>query len=285
MKILAIIVTYNGMRWVDRCLGSVYASQTPMDAFVADNGSSDGTAGYVEEHFPEAVLVRNASNLGFAEGNNQGFRYALEHGYDYVYLLNQDAWIDPETAGELVRVHEARPEFGILSPYQYQADGRTYNPVFEKEVMASRREVPGMPGLSSVPFVMAAHWFMPADTLRRVGLFAELFPIYGNDDDYCHRVLYRGLKLGVVGTVRGIHDKQYGPVSVEQKVYRNYYMGSLVALADPRRPWCLSALYVIALTFVKTLRYRSLVPFRYLVRIFGSDDMRAVRKLRREALV
>ena len=125
MKILAIIVTYDGMRWIDRCLGSVYASQVPMDAFVADNDSSDGTAGYVAELFPQAVLVRNASNLGFAEGNNQGFRYALEQGYDYVYLLNQDAWVDPDTVGELVRMHEAHPEFGILSPYQYRADGIT----------------------------------------------------------------------------------------------------------------------------------------------------------------
>ena len=283
MKILAIIVTYNGMRWIDRCLGSVYASECPLDAFVADNDSSDGTAGYVEEHFPKAVLVRNASNLGFADGNNQGFRYALEHGYDYVYLLNQDAWLDPDTVAELVRVHVAHPEFGILSPNQFQADGKTFNPVFEKEVIPSRREVAGMPELSSVPFIMAAHWFMPTDTLRKVGLFAELFPIYGNDDDYCHRVLYHGLKLGVVATARGIHDKQYGPVSVEQKVYRNYYMGSLVSLADPRRPWCLSAVYVIALTLVKMLRYQSFLPLRYFVRIFGKEDRRAVRKLRRQA--
>lgn len=140
-----------------------------------------------------------------------------------------------------------------------------------------------MPGLSSVPFVMAAHWFMPTDTLRKVGLFAELFPIYGNDDDYCHRVLYHNLKLGVVGTVRGIHDKQYGPVSVEQKVYRNYYMGSLVALADPRRPWCLSAVYVVALTLVKMLRYRSFLPLRYFVRILGKKDSREVRELRKQA--
>ena len=105
-KILVIIVTYNGMKWIDRCLGSVYASGMPADVIVIDNGSSDGTPEYVGKQFPEAVLISTGENHGFGKANNIGFSYALEKGYDYVYLLNQDAWIFPDTFSRLVDAME-----------------------------------------------------------------------------------------------------------------------------------------------------------------------------------
>ena len=281
-RTLVIIVTWNGMRWVDRCLGSVFASEVPADAYVVDNASSDGTADYIAKRYPNAVLVRNPENLGFAEANNMGFRYALEHGYDYVYLLNQDAWIAPDTLGTLINVLSAHHEFGILSPEQMTADGVSYNPVFEREVIPSERLVDSGCGLCEVPFIMAAHWILPVETLRKAGIFADLFPIYGNDDEYCNRVLYYGLKLGVVRGVKVIHDKQYSPQTLEQKVYRNYYMGRLVALVDVRKPLAWQMAYVVAHTLVKTVRYFSLRPFSYFWKILGKHDMRAVRSLRKE---
>ena len=118
MKILVIVVTYNGLKWLDRCLGSVRASEVPADLYVWDNDSTDGSADWVQGHFPEAKLVRSADNLGFAEANNMGLRHALDKGYDYVYLLNQDAWIEPSTLGTLVAASEAHPDYAVLSPLQ-----------------------------------------------------------------------------------------------------------------------------------------------------------------------
>ena len=80
MKILVVVVTYNGRQWLDRCLGSVCASEVPADLYVWDNDSVDGSADFVTAHYPEAKLTRSADNLGFAEPNNMGMRYALEKG-------------------------------------------------------------------------------------------------------------------------------------------------------------------------------------------------------------
>ena len=66
MKILVIVVTFNGLKWLERCLGSVRASETPADLYVWDNDSTDGSADWVQGHFPEAKLLRSADNLGFA---------------------------------------------------------------------------------------------------------------------------------------------------------------------------------------------------------------------------
>ena len=124
MKILVIVVTYNGLKWLDRCLSSVRASELPADLYVWDNDSTDGSADFVQGHFPEAKLIRSAENLGFAEANNKGMQYALNKGYDYVYLLNQDAWIESSTLGTLVAAHQAHPDYGVLSPLQ-MTDGFT----------------------------------------------------------------------------------------------------------------------------------------------------------------
>ena len=104
--ILTIVVTFNGMKWIGRCLGSVRASAVPSDIMVVDNGSDDGTPERVQENFPEAILTRNRENLGFGAANNLGIRFALDHDYRYVYLLNQDAWVFPETFGTLLRAFD-----------------------------------------------------------------------------------------------------------------------------------------------------------------------------------
>ena len=107
--ILIVIVTYNAMRWIDKCLSSVNCSNVQSDIFVVDNCSTDGTPDYIAQHYPDAILIRSPKNLMFGKGNNVGLRYALENGYDYVYLLNQDAWLMPDTLGKLVETHCAHP--------------------------------------------------------------------------------------------------------------------------------------------------------------------------------
>ena len=114
-RVLVIVVTYNGMQWLGRCLGSVCQD---ADLYVWDNDSTDGSADFVEAEYPQAKLVRSADNLGFSIPNNKGMQYALDKGYDYVYLLNQDAWLEPGALEKMVAVADAHPEYGLLSPMQ-----------------------------------------------------------------------------------------------------------------------------------------------------------------------
>lgn len=255
MKILAIIVTFNGMRWVDTCLGSLRSSSLALDAFVLDNGSTDGTPDYIRTHFPEVHLVESAENLGFARGNNAGLRYALEQGYDFVYLLNQDAWILPDTLGKLVRAAEETPRAGVVSPVQKAADGRL-------DVQFSKR-VPRGEGVVEVPFVMAAHWLITRQCLETVGLFAPIFPFYGEDDNFCGRARYHGFKVLVCMDAEAVHDRAGREETLEKIIWRNYRMASLVKLCDLSRPLALQRACVLLYTVVKSCRYRSSLPWEH----------------------
>lgn len=272
-RVLVIVVTYNGMRWLERCLGSV---PPWADVYVFDNDSTDGSAAFVASRFPSAKLVRSADNLGFSKPNNLGFEYAAAHGYDYVYLLNQDAWLEEGSLEKLVAAAQAHPEYGVLSPLQMTDGFKSLDFQFGKLYRSALKQESE---ICEVPRVMAAHWLVPVSVIGAVGPFEEaLFPLYGQDDEWCCRLHFLGLKVGVVPSARAVHDRALRKEPLERKVHRNYYTGSLVRLCNPSRPVFLTFLFVILFTFVKALKYRSLLPFKYLRQL--RKDLPRVQALR-----
>ena len=269
MRILVVMVTYNGARWLETSLRALRDCGMPVDLYVYDNASADGSADAVAALWPEAVIVRGTENIGFAAANNAGFRYALGHGYDAVYLLNQDAWPLPGAMAILAGALERHPDYALLSPMQLQrTDSSTslgmtesLDPQFEKNVWRKAGEE--RDGIREVPRVMAAHWMVRCEALRKVGLFSEMLPIYGQDDNWCDRAQYHGLRIGIVPEAKAIHDRAQRKEPKERIIYRNYYMGSLVRLLDIRRPGWERRLFVLLFTLVKTVKYFSLKPLRY----------------------
>ena len=263
MKLLVVVVTYNGLKWLDKCLGSISGA----DIYVVDNASSDGSADWVAEHYPQAVLVRNSENAGFAAANNLGMQYALDKGYDFVYLLNQDAWVLPGTFEALLTAFQAHPDYGILSPMQMRGDGEAMDYQFSKLYFKSAKDG----DIRRVPRVMAAHWMIRCSALRLTGLFSERFPLYGQDDNLCHRMRHEGFQIGIVPGAMAIHDRAQRCEDKAKLIYRNYYMGSLVRLHNPNVPRWLAWAYIIPFTLVKAVKYRSLEPFRYFRKLCGNS--------------
>jgi len=71
-NIYVIIVTYNAMRWAERCFTSLRQSSVPVTCIVIDNGSTDGTQEYIKAHFPEVDFIQSPDNAGFGKANNIG---------------------------------------------------------------------------------------------------------------------------------------------------------------------------------------------------------------------
>ena len=256
-RVLVVIVVYNGMHWLERCLDSVRSSTVPADLFIVDNGSSDGSASFVESHCPEARLVRSEDNLGFAKANNLGFKYALENGYDFVYLLNQDAWLLPDTLEKLLDA-SGKDGWGILSPLQMRPDLSTPDKRFRRHYHG-----PLTPENEIVPvrFVMAAHWLVPTDCLRRTGFFSPAFRHYGEDNNYCDRVRYHGFKIGVVPSAIAVHDRQERKRTKEQRIYLNCQY-SKVRLSDPGASFAFQSVWQPLRLAVMAVRWLSWLPIK-----------------------
>lgn len=271
MKILVIIVTYNGMKWIERCFGSV----KDYDVFVVDNGSTDGTQEYIRTHFPKIIFYQSESNLGFGKANNIGMRYAIEKGYDYVYLMNQDAWVTSETIDSLIKTNIAHPEYGILSPMQMKKDMRQLDSIFGRKACSwetNSRLIEDMFNNSvgdvyQVAFVMAAHWLISIECLRKVGLFSPTFPHYGEDDNYIDRAKFHGFNTGIVCKAKAVHDRSdLYQWSAKKQMYIYNYIKPIKKLSDINadgNPW--PVILKNAITY--PMLYRSLKPIGYLFRI------------------
>ncbi len=214
-EILVIIVTFNGMRWIDRCIDSVRKSNIPADLLVIDNGSTDGSVERLQKKSVE--VISNSSNMGFGAANNIGLKRALEEGYSYVYLLNQDAWLEPDTLGLLLDGFK-NEGYGILSPVQYDGGGKKMDKQFAKRCKRYLNKDKDA-AVVEVPFVMAAHWMISRSCFMQAGGFSPAFTMYGEDDNYIDRARWFGFKAGIVRAAKAVHDRADRPDSPERRMF------------------------------------------------------------------
>lgn len=225
-RVLTVIVSYNFEPWIERCLSSIRDSDYPSDLVVIDNASTDRTVSIIAERYRWIRLVRSRKNLGFGQANNIGMRMALEENYDYVFLVNQDAWIEPNTVGTLVGLAEKYPDYGVLSPVHLDGKGEHLDGSFAKYVGGASAVSLKKSDIVGVAFVNAAFWFIPVSALKKVGGFSPLFFHYGEDVDYIHRMRFYGYRVGYTPLTSGGHDRQNRPITrqTQMKLDRVYYL-------------------------------------------------------------
>lgn len=236
MKVLVIIISYNFEHWITRCLGSLRLSEHPVETVVIDNASQDQTIQRIKQDYPEIRLIESKTNLGFGRANNIGMEIALSEGYTHVFLLNQDAWIDPKTIGTLVELSQQYPSYGILSPVHLTGKGDKPDPGFGHYAqLHSLNQLPDK-DIITLPFVNAAFWMIPTNVLKKVGGFCPLFYHYGEDKDFVNRLHYHQYVLGYSPKVFGNHDREYRPITHEGFL-RTEYVYHLSEYANINHGW------------------------------------------------
>jgi GT2 family glycosyltransferase len=183
------------------------------------------------------IIFKNRENQGVGQANNTGIKYALEQEADYLYLLNQDAWIDPETIGGLAQLMEKNPQYAIISPMQYAGDGKNLDkyfqfllsPAFCEKILNDLVTNSLRADIYPARFVMAAHWMIRATALKDTGVFSALFKHYGEDRDLINRMLFHGWKIAITPRFKGYHDRENRTETIETK--RNILFAGYLAQA------------------------------------------------------
>ncbi len=254
MKILIIIITYNGKHWMDSCLGSLLASTVKPDVIVIDNLSSDGTPDYIEKRFPQFELIRSDKNLGFGKANNIGLKKALKENYDYAFLLNQDAWVAPDTFEILIKLHRHHSTYGIISPMHLSREKTRLDDKFTQyicrdndvDLMSDLLLKQKAQSLYPVSFVNAAAWLISRACLEKVGGFDPIFPHYGEDNDYINRAAYFGFKTGFTPDTWIVHDRKgYVKQPDMPRTFAHQYTDHLRTLKNVRLSFRRSFLFIL----------------------------------------
>ncbi len=208
--VCVIIVSHNGKRWLDAALSSLFASAggIDLDVVVVDNGG-DGSAAYVEEHFPRARTIACA-NRGFGAANNAALATADAR---YVLFLNPDTEFLSGSLAELIAVMDRRPGVGLVGVRQVGGGGElapsmrrfpsTANMVAEalavekvplarrflgERVLDSRRYDRESP----CDWTSGSFMLVRGEALRGCGGFDERFFLFSEETDLCWRLRQAG---------------------------------------------------------------------------------------------
>jgi GT2 family glycosyltransferase len=197
-----IVPVWNGIEFLERCLLALRTQDySRREVVVVDNASSDGSADFVAEHFPEARLVRNDYNLGFAGGCNAGLRVA---DGEVLLLLNQDTEVSPDWLRHVVEALEA-PEVGVVGCKIFYPDGERLQHAgawFDWPLALAHHYGHGEDDSGAydeprmVEYVTGAAMGFRREVMERVGLLDEGFwPGYFEDADFCFRAREAGFEI------------------------------------------------------------------------------------------
>lgn len=215
-KVYCIIVTYNAMKWVDRCLTSLRESNTPVHPIVVDNCSKDGTVAYIKENYSEVQLIVNTVNKGFGQANNQGIELAYSQSATHFFLLNQDAWVHSDSIQKMIEVQD-KYNIAVVSPIHLNGSGCNYDFGFlthailaeEKSTYIRDLNFNELKDFYSVKSINAAAWMINRKTIEEIGGFDPLYFHYGEDTNYLQRLVYHKKMLAFVPQAYMHHDREF----------------------------------------------------------------------------
>lgn len=204
-----VIVNYNTRDLLRNCLRSVLTScgVPSLHVHVVDNASTDGSAEMVQAEFPQARLVRNAENDGYAAANNVVLRQCSA---DFVLLLNPDTVLPPDALARVLVFFDTHPDAAVVGPKLVRPDGsldlacrRSFptpeisfyrmlglSRVFPRSRVFGRYNLTYLDPAqtSEVDAVVGAFMMVRGSVVTQVGVLDEQFFMYAEDLDWCKRI-------------------------------------------------------------------------------------------------
>lgn len=260
-RVLIIIVVYNGIGYLKECLSSLSSATYPKQRFeilVVDNASTDGSAAYVREHWAEIKRLENQTNVGFAAANNIGMQLAIDQGFEYVYLLNQDTAVAPDFLDEAVRVAQADQKIGAVQSklLLYHDQGKINSIGNEIHYLgfafAGGYQQPDAPmEVTEITYPSGASVLLRVRALKDIGLFNPDFFMYHEDVDLGWRLWLSGYRV-VLAPQSVVYHKYEFSRSIKKYYYmernrhlvllQNYKLGTLVVILPAYAVMCLGML-------------------------------------------
>jgi N-acetylglucosaminyl-diphospho-decaprenol L-rhamnosyltransferase len=234
--ITAVVVTYNGMPWIEKCLASVQDYAT----IVVDHGSTDGTLELVRERFPRATLLEQ-ENRGLGAGLNRGMRAAPDARY--YLLMNSDAWVVRDAVERMASFADVNSRVAIIGPRLRNLDGSVQRSVrgfptlwrLATEYFFLRKLAPHSRALNAfyagdfahdrtreADFLMAACYLVRREATDEVGLFDERYFMFSEEVDWCYRFHEAGWTVVFLPDAEAVHvggatwKKEFDPMFLEQ---------------------------------------------------------------------
>lgn len=222
-----IIVNWNTRDLLLRVLGQLFdAPRMPFEVLVIDNLSSDDSVVAAREAYPDARVLPQPKNGGFAYGVNRGLEASTGK---WILLLNTDADADWEQLEQFVQQAEAEAATGVYGPRIVDEHGQTQRSTWQRHLprhyllnalfLGRFAEAPQREDKGDVNCVSGCVFLIHRDVLQDAGGFDERFFMYFEEADFCERVRGAG---HVVRFLPESHFVHVGGLSAAQSAKRTF---------------------------------------------------------------
>lgn len=244
MDLSIIIVSWNTCGLLAQCLTSIYANapSCAFEVFVVDNASSDGSTAMVRRDFPQARLIANNFNAGFARANNQAI---CQSEARLVLLLNPDTDVEPGALDALIQYIDAYPHAGAAGARLLNSDGSLQPSCYPAPTLArefwrlfhlDRLYAYGVYDMSrwdsaaprAVDVVMGACLLLRREALDQVGLLSEDYFMYSEELDLCWNLRQSGWQVYWVPGARVVHYGGQSTTQVASDMFLRLYQGKVL---------------------------------------------------------
>lgn len=207
-KVFIVILTWNKKDLVLECLKSVLKCRSKHEVHyvVVDNHSTDGTVKEIEQKYPQIVILKNKSNLGWTGGNNTGILYSLKEETDFIIILSNDLVVEKNFIDTLIQPFEDM-RVGIVGPTILtspekkiiKSAGYKFNKKLVAKPFGSGKKNEHLHAKNRmVEMVQGAAMGIRSEVFRKVGLLDDKFFIYFEESDFCMRTRKAGYSIVAV---------------------------------------------------------------------------------------
>jgi rhamnosyltransferase len=197
MRVLAHIHTFNDADIIDRTVEAVRQQTRPVDGLlIIDNASTDGTVDRPSVKF--ARLLRHRENLGTSGAVVTGMQYAIEHGYDWIWVFDADSTPNPDALQVLLELYAGWPrtiqeETGFLAclPYNVMGGFPYHASMFSRHGLTIITPKPGESHYRCHVTLWSGTLFRVA-AVRHIGLPNPDYVLDWGETEYAYRVMKAG---------------------------------------------------------------------------------------------
>ncbi|OOG70537.1 glycosyltransferase family 2 protein [Algoriphagus sp. A40] len=207
-SVAIILVNWNGFDFTKACLESLGKVDFPdFKVILVDNGSQNEEGARLKKTFPEVELIQNSANLGFAGGNNEGIRFALNQGFSHVMLLNNDTEVEPDFLGEMMLKLNQHPRWGVVQPLIlflhdkkqiWSAGGKWIASICRTITLGDREPISDYrPKKSELDWATGCCMLVSKEAILEAGLLNEQYFAYFEDVEWSLRFQKAGFGIGL----------------------------------------------------------------------------------------
>ncbi len=273
--VFAVTLNWNRPQDTLACLDSLRRQQpVAPKLLVVDNGSTDESVELIRSAYADVELLETGRNLGFAAGFNVGIRYALKHGAEYIFLVNNDTVAHPSMLAQLLS--SATATVGIVAPAIFYADqpdciwsvGGAISPWLLEMTDHHGRGQPMPTAPVERDFLSGCALLVRREVFEQIGLFDENFFMYYEDLDFCLRARRQGYRLLLVPQARLWHQVSQSSGGADSPMERFYMaLNSGRYFRKHMRGW----------QYLTILPHRALSALRWTLRLMWRRDGMALK--------